>query len=158
VAVVSPDAGGIKRAERFRTRLAKALGRPVAAAFAEKHRSGGVVSGDQLVGDVGGKVAIILDDLISAGHTVDRAARACRDRGARRVYAAASHGLFAGNANEVLSASPVERLVVTDTVPGFRIRDPILAARVSRVATAGLFAEAIARLHGGGSIVELLER
>ena len=158
VTIVSPDSGGIKRAERFRERLAEALGRPVGAAFVEKYRSAGVLSGGQLVGDVEGRVAIIVDDLISAGNTVDRAARACRDHGARHVYAAASHGVFAGQANEVLSASPVEHLVVTDTIPGFRIRDPGLEARIARVATTGLFAEAISRLHSGGSIVELRER
>ena len=109
VAVVSPDAGGIKRAEQFRNRLADALQRPVGAAFAEKYRSAGVVSGEALVGDVGGKVAIIIDDLISAGTTIARAAQACRDHGATRVLAAASHGLFAGAANAVLAPAPSSR-------------------------------------------------
>ncbi len=83
----------------------RGVGRPVGAAFAEKYRSGGVVSGEALVGDVDGKVAIIVDDLISAGSTIARAAQACRDHGATRVLAAASHGLFAGAANSVLAAA-----------------------------------------------------
>jgi ribose-phosphate pyrophosphokinase len=156
VAVVSPDAGGIKRAEQFRNRLADALGRPVGAAFAEKYRSAGVVSGDALVGDVGGKVAIIVDDLISAGTTIARAAQACRERGATRILAAASHGLFAGAANEVLAASVVEQIVVTDSVPPLRVSAPGLKAKLVHVGTASLFAEAIRRIHEGGSIVELL--
>jgi ribose-phosphate pyrophosphokinase len=156
VAVVSPDAGGIKRAEQFRNRLAEALRRPVGAAFAEKYRSAGVVSGEALVGDVDGKVAIIIDDLISAGTTIDRAARACRDHGATRVLAAASHGLFAGAANSVLAACPVEQIVVTDSVPPLRVSAAALAAKLVHVSTAALFAEAIRRLHDGGSIVELL--
>ena len=86
-------------ASSARTRSARAwraaLGRPVGAAFAEKYRSGGVLSGDALVGDVDGKVAIIVDDLISAGNTIARAAHACRERGATRVIACASHGVFA---------------------------------------------------------------
>ena len=156
VAVVSPDAGGIKRAEQFRNRLADALGRPVGAAFAEKYRSAGVVSGDALVGDVGGKVAIIVDDLISAGTTIARAAQACRERGATRILAAASHGLFAGAANEVLAESVVEQIVVTDSVPPLRVSAPGLKAKLVHVSTASLFAEAIRRIHDGGSIVELL--
>ena len=158
VTVVSPDAGGIKRAEQFRNRLADALGRPVGAAFAEKYRSAGVVSGDALVGDVGGKVAIIVDDLISAGTTIARAAQACREHGATRVLAAASHGLFAGAANAVLAASVVEQIVVTDSVPPLRVTDPGLQAKLVHVSTANLFAEAIRRIHDGGSIVELLGR
>ncbi|MDH5263527.1 MAG: ribose-phosphate pyrophosphokinase [Betaproteobacteria bacterium] len=157
-AVVSPDAGGIKRADRFRTLLAAALGRPVGAAFAEKYRSGGVLTGETLVGDVAGKVAVIVDDLVSAGNTVDRAARACQRGGASRVIAVASHGLFAGEANEVLAASPIERIVVTDTIPDFRLVEPGLRARVERVSTAGLFAQAILRLHEGGSIEALRGR
>jgi ribose-phosphate pyrophosphokinase len=157
IAVVSPDAGGIKRAEQFRNRLAKAVGRPVAAAFAEKYRSGGVVSGEALVGDVRGKVAVIVDDLISAGSTIARTAQACRDHGATRVLAAASHGLFAGAANSVLAAAAVEQIVVTDSVPPLRVTDGGLAAKLVVVATAGLFADAIARMHAGGSITELVE-
>jgi len=156
IAVVSPDAGGIKRAEQFRNRLAAALNRPVAAAFAEKYRSAGVVSGEALVGDVGGKVAIVIDDLISAGSTIARTAQACRDRGATRVLAAASHGLFAGAANSVLARSSVERIVVTDTVPPLRVTDDGLKAKLVQVGTANLFADAIGRIHSGGSIVDLL--
>ena len=156
VAVVSPDAGGIKRAEAFRRLLATALGRPVAAAFAEKYRSSGVLTGETLVGDVGGKVAIIVDDLIAAGNTVARAAQSCRERGARRVLAVASHGVFAAAANSVLAAAAVEQIIVTDTIPPLRIADPAVTSRLTQVNASGLFAEAIRRLHSGGSIVELL--
>ncbi len=158
VSVVSPDAGGIKRADRFRRRLAALLRRPVGAAFAEKHRSEGVVRGEALVGEVKGAVALIVDDLISAGHTVDRAARACLAQGATRVIVAATHGVFAGEAEAVLGASPISRIVVTDTIAPRRFADGPLSARVERVSTAALFAEAIARLNAGGSIVELVER
>ena len=156
VAVVSPDAGGIKRADEFRTRLARIAQRPVGAAFAEKYRSGGVVRGEALVGDVRGKVAIIVDDLIGAGSTIARAAQACRDHGAIRVLAAASHGLFAGAANSVLAAAAVEQIVVTDSVPPFRVTDGGLESKLVTVSTASLFADAIARIHSGGSITALL--
>ena len=153
--VVSPDAGGTKRAEEFRRRLAATLGRPVGSAFAEKYRSSGVLTGDALVGDVDGKVAIIVDDLISAGNTMARAAQACRRGGATRVFAAASHGVFAAAANAVLADDALERIVVTDTVPPLRVMEPRLQSRLDQVSVAGLFAEAIRRLHGDGSIVDL---
>jgi ribose-phosphate pyrophosphokinase len=155
VAVVSPDAGGIKRADRFRSGLSRALQRPVSAAFAEKYRSGGEVSGEALVGDVDGKVAIIIDDLIGAGSTIARTAQACRAHGAVAVHAAVSHGVFAGAANEVLAASNVETIVVTDSLPPWRVSAAGLRAKLVEVSVVPLFAEAIRRLHAGGSLAEL---
>jgi ribose-phosphate pyrophosphokinase len=155
VVVVSPDAGGIKRAEHFRQRLAAILGRPVGSAFAEKYRSEGVLSGGTLVGDVRDRVAVVVDDLIAAGHTIDRAARACREAGASRVIAAATHGVFSGEADAVLAASPIESLVLTDSIPAARLHSPSLISRIEVVSCVGLFAEAIARMHAGGSIVGL---
>ena len=157
VAVVSPDAGGIKRADRFRQLLSEALARSVGAAFAEKYRSGGIVSGDMLVGDVKGKVAIIIDDLISTGTTLVRTARTCRELGATNVFAAATHGLFAGNANAVLADSALERIVVTDTVTPFRLEEGAVKEKVAVLSSTALFAEAIDRIHSGGSITELLD-
>lgn len=156
IVVVSPDAGGIKRAEQFRQGLSRTLGKPIAAAFAEKHRGDDIVSGELLAGDVKGRTAIIIDDLISTGTTIARAAMACRRQGARNVYAAASHGLFAANANAVLADPAVERIVVTDTVPPFRPGDE-LRGKVTVLDSSELFAEAIRRIHGGGSIADLLQ-
>jgi ribose-phosphate pyrophosphokinase len=155
VAVVSPDVGGVKRAEAFREALERRLGRPLARAFMEKQRSSGVVSGGRLVGEVTGRTVIIIDDLISSGTTLARAAAACR--GARRIYAAASHGLFAQKAGEILGASAIGEIVVTDTVPPFRIESSAARGKMKIVSTAPLFAEAIRRMHSGGSIVDLLE-
>jgi len=158
VTVVSPDAGGVKRADRFRERLAAVLGRPVGAAFAEKYRRQGVVSGEALVGDVAGRTCIVVDDLIAAGTTVVRTAEACRERGAARVLAAATHGLFAAAANTVLAASCVEHVVVTDSVPPFRVTDPAFRAKLTVLRVAGLVADAIRQLHEDGSIVALKDR
>lgn len=156
VVVVSPDAGGLKRAEKFRKRLAAALGRPVAAAFAEKHRDGNVLSGELIVGDVQGRHAIILDDLISTGSTIARTVKACRSLGAACVYAAASHGLFVGGAAQVLADDALDGIVVTDTVPPFRLGEGKTRAKLTVLSTAPLFAQAIRRIHEGGSISELL--
>jgi ribose-phosphate pyrophosphokinase len=157
VVVVAPDAGGIKRADQFRQRLAQVLHRPVGAAFAEKHRSGGVVSGDMLVGDVAGKHAVIVDDLVSTGTTLARTAGACAERGAASVMAAATHGLFIGDTDSVLGASALQRIVVTDTVPPFRLDEGAAKAKVSVLSCTGLLARAIVRLHAGASLTELME-
>lgn len=155
--VVSPDAGGVKRADALRDSLARALGRPVGAAFMEKRRSEGVVSGEAVVGEVAGSTALIVDDLISSGTTLARAATACRKRGARRVFAAASHGMFTGTAGTVLADRALEKVLVTDSIPPFRLPPAMIASQVEVLDTAPLFAEAIRRLHGGGSLVELLQ-
>lgn len=157
VVVVSPDAGGIKRADRFRQRLGRALGRPVAAAFAEKHRSEGVVSGELIVGDVQGRCAIIVDDLIGSGTTIARTVKACRALGATDVYAAASHGLFVGDAGHVLADDGLTGIVVTDSVPPFRLGDGKVKAKLVVLPSTRLVGDAILRIHGGGSITQLLE-
>lgn len=157
VVVVSPDAGGVKRAEAFRESLARTLGRPVASAFMEKHRSEGVVSGAAVVGEVGGRTAIIVDDLISSGTTLARAAAACKRLGAKRVIAAASHGLFVSAAGQVLADPVLDAVLVSDSVPPFRLPPALLGSRVEVLESAPLLAEAIGRLHRGDSLVELLQ-
>jgi ribose-phosphate pyrophosphokinase len=157
VAVVSPDAGGVKRAQLFRETLEGVIGRPAGAAFMEKRRSAGVVSGSQLVGDVEGTTAIVVDDLIASGGTMRRAAHALRDRGAGAVIAVAAHGLFVGDAAAALADPAVDRWLITDTVPPLRL-DPALATRrLEVVSAAPLFAEAVARLHANGSLTDLLQ-
>lgn len=157
VAVVSPDIGGVKRAEAFREALEKRLGRAAGQAFMEKRRSAGVVSGDTLVGDVSGRTVVIIDDLISSGTTIARAVAACHANGARRIHAAASHGLFMGQAGQLLADPALGELVVTDTVPPLRLDPAVASAKLTVLSVAPLFAEAIRRMHTGGSIVELLE-
>lgn len=147
VVVVSPDAGGYKRAERLRETLDGLTGERPGIAFLEKKRSEGVVSGEALVGEVDGAVACIIDDLISTGGTLARAAAACRRAGAARVYAAASHGLFTGDAARILGEAPLDGLWITDSVPAPRPELP--TDRVRYVDAAPLLAEAIRRLHRG---------
>lgn len=156
VAVVSPDVGGVKRADALRDTLARALGREVPLAIMEKARSEGVVTGDALVGDVAGRIAILIDDLISTGTTLARAAAACRARGAVRVIAAATHGLFTGDANARLAGPALDELLVTDSVPPFRLTDPAVRQKVTTLDVAPLFAEAARRIHENGSLVALL--
>lgn len=155
--VASPDPGGVKRAQLFREDLERRLGREVGSALMEKRRSGGVVSGELLVGDVTGTTVIVVDDLIASGGTMARAAEACRAQGAAQVVAVAAHGLFTGRAAEVIGASTLARLLVSDSVPPFRLPSALVGSRVEVVSAAPLFAEAIRRLHEGGSITDLVE-
>jgi ribose-phosphate pyrophosphokinase len=157
VVVVSPDIGGAKRARGFGEALERAVEREVATAFIEKHRSGGVVTGGAFAGEVKDRVAIIIDDLISSGGTILRAARACRDLGARKVYTAATHGLFVDNAGEVIADDALEQVVVTDSVPPFRLDPAVMRDKLVVLDSAPLFAEAIRRIDEGGSITELVE-
>lgn len=156
LAVVSPDPGGTKRAELFREALETALGHPVGKAFADKHRSAGVVSGDLFIGDVAGATALVIDDLISTGGTLLRAARAARKAGARRVIALVTHGLFMPGAAEVLADPAIERLVVTDAVPAFRLPGGPPRDKVDILPAAPLLAEAIRRLQAGRALSDLL--
>jgi ribose-phosphate pyrophosphokinase len=154
--VLSPDEGGLKRADAFRRAMSHALGRELPIGFMEKRRSRGVVSGQILFADVKGRVAVIIDDLVSTGTTLLRAAEAARDKGATKVYAAASHGLFIGGANQVLANPAIEGLVVTNTIPPFRLDPKVAELKLTVLDVSDLFAQAIRRIHEGGSVTELL--
>jgi ribose-phosphate pyrophosphokinase len=148
LAVVSPDAGGAKRADRLRASLASALGAEIPLGFLEKRRSGGVVRGqDTVVGSVEGRAVLIVDDLVSTGTTLAGAAAACRAQGATTSYAVVTHGLFTGDAERVLAGAGFERLVTTNTVPPFRLRPQTVDAHLAVLDVAPLLAEAIRRLH-----------
>jgi ribose-phosphate pyrophosphokinase len=156
VVVVSPDAGGAKRAELLRESLAGALASDVPLAFMEKRRSRGVVSGqDLLVGAVEGRAAVIVDDLISTGTTLARAAAACRAGWAVAIYGAATHGLFTGDAERVVREAGFERLIVTNTVPPFRLKSATAQAHLAVIDATPLLAEAIRRLHCNEPLEEL---
>jgi ribose-phosphate pyrophosphokinase len=148
LAVVSPDAGGVKRAELFRQLLEGYLERPVAGGMVTKYRSEGKVDGLLFAGDVEGRVVIILDDLISTGGTMVRAAALCREHAALSVHLVATHGLFASGADEALGTAPVEGIVVTDSVPQY-VRGGAISVRLTVIGIAGLIGEAIQRIHWG---------
>ena len=156
VAVASPDPGGVKRAQLFREALEARLGRPVGFALMEKRRSRGEVTGTLFAGAVEGARVLVVDDLISSGGTMVRAARACLEAGAAEVHALAAHGLFTGDAADKLADPALARVIVSDTVPPFRLAHVDLSDRLEVIPAAPLFAEAIRRLHAGGSVSELI--
>jgi len=154
VVFLSPDSGGMKRVQALRETFIAETGHDAGFAIMEKRRSEGVVSGDLFAGAVAGADVFILDDMIASGGTVQRAARAARERGAVRVYALAAHGLFAAGSAELFTGADVDGIVVTDSVAppaGLETR-----GRLEFVSCAGLIGEAIERLHAGGSIHRLL--
>lgn len=158
LAVISPDPGGVKRADIFREAMERALQRPVAGGFMEKHRSMGKVTGNILAGDVAGRDVIVIDDLISTGGTMARVADACRQQGASRMFLAATHGLFSKEAGPSLASAPVEKIVVTNTVALRPSHTAGFGERLVAIDVAKVFAEAIRRCHNGGSINEFLGR
>ncbi|HSQ43606.1 MAG TPA: ribose-phosphate pyrophosphokinase [Ginsengibacter sp.] len=155
--IMSPDFGGIKRAEQFQRSLAKQLNKELPVIFMEKYRSSGLVSGERITGDVKDKTVIIIDDLISTGGTIARAADACTKLGAKKVLALATHGLFTGTPDETLQKSPLDQTIVTNTIPPFRLDDTRTKEKVTVLNAAQLFAETIKRMEEGGSVTELFD-
>jgi len=153
--VISPDAGGMKRAELLREALENALAHPIGKGLAEKHRSAGVVSGDLFAGDVTGATALIIDDLISTGGTLLRTARSARAAGAKRVIALVTHGLFMAGSAEVLADRAIDQIIITDTVPPFRLDYLAQNSKLVILPAAPLLAEAIRRLHEELSLTDL---
>lgn len=146
--VLSPDAGGVKRARALAELLESLSQKPVGLAFVEKHRSEGRVSGELFAGDVAGALVIVIDDMISGGTTLARAAGAARQHGARSVHAAATHGVLAATAANTLGAAPLESIVVTDTVSDVRQRGEFLGSKLSVLECAPLFVAAMERWTG----------
>ncbi len=146
VVVVSPDAGGVARAQDFRIRVEGSL-----AIISKQHPQPDATETLDMVGDVAGKVAVIVDDMVSTGGTLVQAARMLQERGAKEVHVAATHGIFAGDAIDQINASNIDRIFVTDTIP----QSPQATARVEIVSIAPLVAEAIMRTHKGLSVSAL---
>jgi ribose-phosphate pyrophosphokinase len=114
--VMSPDVGGVKRAQRMREHLAARAAHEIGFAFMEKRRAAGVVSGDLLVGDVAGQDVIIHDDMIVSGGTIARATHAARAAGARSVIVAATHAAFVPAAHQLFAQDGPDRILVSDSI------------------------------------------
>lgn len=146
--IVSPDAGGVERVRAFAKRL------DASVAMIDKRRLGpNIAKAMNVVGDVDGKIAIILDDMIDTAGTLTEAASAVLQNGATKVFAAATHGVLSGPAMERIQKSQIERVIVTDTVP----LTPELASmeKIVQLSVADLLAEAIYRIHNYDSVSSL---
>lgn len=148
--IVSPDAGGAKRADSLRVSLGQRIGVETPMAFMEKQRSGGVVSGSTaVVGRVHGKTALVVDDLVSTGTTLVRAAEACLQAGAQQVWAAATHGVFTCEAEAVLSEAPLQKLLITDSISPLRLTRSAATEKVEVLSVAALLGDTVGQLNRG---------
>ncbi len=147
VVVVSPDAGGVHRAELFAKRLDSSL-----AIVFKRRPEPDVSEVTDIVGDVRGRIAVVVDDMISTGGTLAKAAEAIKGRGATQVYTVATHGVFAGDAVSVLERSEIEKVIVTNTVP---LVDVQVHPKFVQLSIAQTFADAISRITTNRSVSEL---
>jgi ribose-phosphate pyrophosphokinase len=146
--MVSPDAGGTERARAFAKRLGCTL------AVIDKRRTGpNVAEVMHLIGDVKGKAAIILDDMIDTAGTLTQAAKALKEHGAKSIYACATHGVLSGPAIDRINESAIEEVLITDTIPLGEKTEK--TAKVQVISVAELLAEAIRRIHEDESVSSL---
>ncbi|MBI2360281.1 MAG: ribose-phosphate pyrophosphokinase [Deltaproteobacteria bacterium] len=148
VTVVSPDAGGVERARDFATRLNSSL------AIIDKRRVGpSVVAEMNLIGEVEGQVAVLLDDMVDTAGTLTMAAEALRTAGAKKILGCCTHAVLSGHAIEKVEASPLEELIVTDSIP--LKPDAGRCKKIKVLSVAHLIGEAIRRTHQEQSISSL---
>ncbi|MDB4184523.1 ribose-phosphate pyrophosphokinase, partial [Alphaproteobacteria bacterium] len=145
---VSPDVGGVMRARAFAKKLDADL------AIIDKRRDApGVSAAMNVIGNVGGKKCIIIDDLVDSGGTICNAAKALKDKGATEVYGYCSHGVYSGKALENIQSSMLEEMVCTNSIkPTFEIPE-----NMKFLSVAPLFGEAIMRINNETSISSLFD-
>jgi ribose-phosphate pyrophosphokinase len=144
--IISPDAGRVKLTRKF----AQKVGAPYA--LLEKERPAQQVAEiGYVIGEVAGKRAVIVDDIIDTGGTLAAAAQTVLDEGAKEVYAVATHGIFSGRAYETLAASPLSGILVTDTVP-LRAGAPDM---IRQLTCADILADTVRRIFTDDSVSEI---
>ena len=148
VTIVSPDAGGVERARDFATRLNASL------AIIDKRRSGpNVVAEMNIIGEVKGQTAILLDDMVDTAGTLTMAAEALKKEGAKRIFGCCTHPVLSGPAIQKIKDSPLEELIVTNSIP---LRPKAEKCKKIKVlSVAHLIGEAIRRTHDEKSISSL---
>jgi len=146
--IISPDAGGVERARAFAKRLDASL------AIIDKRREGpNIAQAMNIIGEVKGKTAIILDDMVDTAGTLTQAAAALKERGARKIHACCTHPVLSGPSIERIQASPIDSLVVTNTIPlNDKARD---CRKITVLSIAELLGETIKRSHNSHSVSTL---
>lgn len=146
--VVSPDVGNMKMASKYAAHLGGEL------AIVHKRRlSGSKVEAQEIIGEVSGRNILMCDDIIATAGTVCSAASLLKERGAKKVYVGGTHGVFAPQALDRLAKSPIDRVVVTDTIPLNKTSKKISNIKVLSVAS--MLGEAIKRIHRNESVSNL---
>jgi len=148
ICIVSPDVGGVVRARALAKRVSSDL-----AIIDKRREKAGVSEVMNVIGDVKGKVCILVDDIVDSGGTLCNAAQALIDNGAKTVYAYVVHGVLSGGAVARIADSPMERLVITDTIAA---TEAVLnSPNIEQVSVATLMGEAMRRISEERSISEL---
>jgi ribose-phosphate pyrophosphokinase len=148
--LVSPDVGGVARARAF----AKKLDDSPLAIIDKRRSQHNVAEVMSLVGDVRGKVAIMVDDLVDTAGTLVKGAELLQKEGASAIYACCTHPVLSGPANKRIDDSPIEKLIVTNSIP----HDPKkISKKIVQLSVAKLLGEAIARIHDDSSVSELFD-
>ena len=148
--MISPDAGGVPRARAYARRLGSKL------AFIDKRRDeAGKAKAMHIIGEVKDLIAVILDDIIDTGGTLTEAAKVIMDHGAKAVYACCSHPVLSGPAIDRIEASPIDRLVVTDTIP--LTEQSKKSEKIVQLSVAPLFCKAITSIHQEDSISSIFD-
>lgn len=142
MAVISPDIGGVKRASKF----AAKLGVPLAILDKRRPRDNEAEM-VHIIGDVEGKTAIIFDDIIDTGRSLVEAAKMLKSNGAGKIYACATHGVFSGDAKNIIADSEIEKVFITDTIFHDDLPENILMLSI-----APLLAEALTRVRKNLSV------
>jgi ribose-phosphate pyrophosphokinase len=148
--VVSPDAGNMKTASRYATALGAEL-----AVIHKRRLSGNEVAFEEIIGNVQGRNIVMCDDMISTGGTIAGAAHLIKSRGAKHIYVGATHGLFCGEAVEKLQQSPIDEVIVTDTIP--QDEKAGWLKNITVLSVAELLGEAIRRIHDNESLSRMFE-
>ena len=148
IVVVSPDAGGVERARAFAKRMNASL-----AIIDKRRESPNVSQVMNIIGDVSGLTAVMLDDIVDTGGTLVRAAYALVEKGAKEVYACCTHPVLSGGSVKVLSESPIEEMIVTDTIPlNEKAKE---CPKIKVLSISNLLAEAIRRINEDESVSSL---
>jgi ribose-phosphate pyrophosphokinase len=157
--VVSPDAGGIKRAESFRTTLMDVYKKDIGKAFIEKERTkDSILTGGPIIGDVKNKICIIIDDIISTGNTIKHTLNALDKALASDIYVCATHGVLTEKSKDLLDHPKLKKIFITDTIIPWRIKDVFPSKKIEVIDSTPLFAKALKRMQEGNSLTELLQR
>lgn len=156
IVVVSPDMGGLKRAQVFRHLLERRLKLDLEIAFIAKHREHGVLTGDTIIGHVNGRSAVLVDDLCASGATLLRAARALRRAGAIEVSAALTHAPLLQGIAGLCESGHFDRILLTDSVGRSIDVAASMGACVTTIPVAPLFGCALRRLRAGLPLAPLL--
>ncbi|KAI9183791.1 phosphoribosyltransferase-like protein [Polychytrium aggregatum] len=150
--IVSPDAGGAKRA----TIVADKLGMDFALIHKERRHAASSATDMMLVGDVKDKVCILIDDIADTSYTMTKAAALLVEKGATKIYAVITHGIMSGNAISRIQESPIDEVIVSNTVPQATHMEQ--SSKIREFDVAAIFAEAIRRIHNGESVSFLFEQ